>query len=147
MKKPTWAEIEALAEKHNAQYSIRELQRFTRDCTFPPDLIAKFWPKATPRRLAMVQGLTRYHGAPCKQHDQTERFVSNSICVICNTERVRAAHLRDRQRAFAATLGAARCARTARRLGFVGGGHRLFGLCDGRHCGVKLRLGLRLSFL
>lgn len=95
MKKPTWPEIEALAVRHNVQYSVRELQRFTRDCAFPPDLIAKFWPKATPRRLAMVQGLTRYHGAPCKQHDQTERFVSNSICVICNTERVRAAHLRD----------------------------------------------------
>ncbi len=95
MKKPTWPEVCALAEKHNAQYSVRELQRFTRDCAFPPDLIALFWPNATPRRLAMVQGLTRYHGAPCKRHDQTERFVSSTVCVICNAERMRAAHLRD----------------------------------------------------
>ena len=95
MKKPTWPEVCALAERYGVEYSILELQRFTRDCVFPPRLIALFWPKATPRRLAMVQGLTRYHGAPCKQHDQTERFVSNSICVICNTERVRAARLRD----------------------------------------------------
>ena len=95
MKKPTWPEVCALAERTGVEYSIRELQRFTRDCAFPAELVALFWPKAPPRRLAMVQGLTRYHGAPCKQHEQTERFVSSNICVICNNERRRAAYLRD----------------------------------------------------
>ena len=87
MKKPTWPEIEALAEKHNVQYSVRELQRFTRDCAFPTDLIAKFWPKATPRRLAMVQGLTRYHGRPCCSCGNTERYVCYSNCVECSRVR------------------------------------------------------------
>ena len=87
MKKPTWPEVCALAEKHNAQYSVRELQRFTRDCAFPPDLIAKFWPKATPRRLAMVQGLTRYHGSPCRKCGATLRTVPGGHCVACERER------------------------------------------------------------
>ena len=83
MKKPTWPEIEALAVRHNVQYSVRELQRFTRDCTFPPALIAKFWPKVSARRQAFLQGLTRYHGSPCPRHGTTERYVSNCKCVEC----------------------------------------------------------------
>ena len=83
MKKPTWAEIEALAVRHNVQYSILELQRFTRDGVFPPRLIAKFWPKASTRRQAFLQGQTRYHGSLCPRHDTTERYVCNCKCVDC----------------------------------------------------------------
>lgn len=83
MKKPTWAEIEALAVRHNIQYSVREMQRFTRCGAFPPDLIAKFWPKASTRRQAFLQGETRYHGSPCPRHGTTERVVSNCNCVDC----------------------------------------------------------------
>ena len=87
MKKPTWQEIEALAEKHNAQYSIRELQRFTRNCAFPPALIAKFWPKASTRRQAFLQGETRYHGSPCRKCGATLRTVPGGHCVTCARER------------------------------------------------------------
>lgn len=95
MKKPTWPEVCALAERTGVEYSIRELQRFTRDCVFPAELVALFWPKANARRLAMVQGHARYSGNLCPRHDTTERFVSSNICVICNNERRRAAYLRD----------------------------------------------------
>ena len=87
MKKPTWPEVCALAERTGVEYSILELQRFTRDCAFPPDLIAKFWPKATPRRLAMVQGQTRYHGSPCRKCGATWRTVPGGHCVACERER------------------------------------------------------------
>jgi hypothetical protein len=83
MKKPTWPEVCALAERTGVEYSVRELQRFTRDCAFPPDLIAKFWPKASARRQAFLQGQTRYHGSLCHRHDTTERYVSNCKCVDC----------------------------------------------------------------
>ena len=83
MKKPTWQEIEALAERTGVEYSILELQRFTRCGVFPPSLIAKFWPKASARQQAFLQGLTRYHGSLCPRHDTTERYVSNCKCVDC----------------------------------------------------------------
>lgn len=83
MKKPTWPEVIALAEKHDTKYSVLELQRFTRDGVFPADLVAKFWPKATPRQSSMLRGLTRYHGKPCGTHGTTERFVCCRTCVEC----------------------------------------------------------------
>lgn len=83
MKKPTWPEVRALAERHGVDYSILELQRFTRCGVFPPHLIAKFWPKASTRRQAFLQGLTRYHGSLCPRHDTTERYVCNCKCVDC----------------------------------------------------------------
>ena len=83
MKKPTWPEVCALAERYGVEYSILELQRFTRDCVFPPRLIAKFWPKASTRRQAFLQGQTRYHGSLCPRHDTTERYVCNCKCVDC----------------------------------------------------------------
>lgn len=95
MKKPTWPEVCALAERHGVEYSIRELQRFTRDCIFPSDLIAKFWPDANARRLAMVQGLSRYHGNPCPRHSTTERFVCNAACVVCQAEYRRSEYHRN----------------------------------------------------
>ena len=97
MKKPTWPEIEALAVRHNVQYSILELQRFTRNCAFPPRLIAKFWPKASTRRQAFLQGLTRYHGSPCPRHGTTERFVCNAICVACKAEYRRSVYHRNKE--------------------------------------------------
>ena len=87
MKKPTWAEIEALAERTGVEYSVLELQRFTRDCAFPPDLIAKFWPKASTRRQAFLQGQTRYHGSPCRKCGATWRTVPGGHCVACERER------------------------------------------------------------
>ncbi len=88
MKKPTWAEIEALAEKHDDLiYSIKELQRFTRDCMFPADLVALFWPSATQRQQAMMQGLKRYHGAPCRNCGNTLRYVVSKNCVECQHQR------------------------------------------------------------
>ena len=105
MKKPTWQEIEALAERTGVEYSILELQRFTRDCAFPPDLIAKFWPKASNRRAAFLQGLTRYHGSLCPRHDTTERYVSNCKCVDCclaiNRDRYRRDPDADKRRSAA----------------------------------------------
>lgn len=83
MKKPDWPEVCALAERTGVEYSILELQRFTRDGVFPPALIAKFWPKASARRQAFLQGQTRYHGSLCHRHDTTERYVSNCKCVDC----------------------------------------------------------------
>ena len=87
MKKPNWAEIEALAVRTGVEYSILELQRFTRDGVFPSDLIAKFWPKASTRRQAFLQGETRYHGRPCCSCGNTERYVCCSNCVECSRER------------------------------------------------------------
>lgn len=87
MKKPTWPEIEALAERYGVEYSILELQRFTRDCVFPPDLIAKFWPKASTRRQAFLQGETKYHGSPCRKCGATLRTVPGGHCVACERER------------------------------------------------------------
>ncbi len=87
MKKPTWPEVCALAERTGVEYSVLELQRFTRDCAFPPDLIAKFWPKATPRRQAFLQGQTRYHGSLCRKCGATLRTVPGGHCVACERER------------------------------------------------------------
>ena len=87
MKKPTWAEIEALAVRTGVEYSILELQRFTRDGVFPSDLIAKFWPKASTRRQAFLQGETRYHGSPCSKCGATWRTVPGGHCVTCARER------------------------------------------------------------
>lgn len=95
MKKPTWPEIEALAERYGVEYSVLELQRFTRCGAFPSDLIAKFWPKASTRRVAFLQGLTRYHGSLCPRHDTTERYVSNCKCVDCCLAINRDAYRRD----------------------------------------------------
>lgn len=99
MKKPTWPEIEALAERHGVEYSVRELQRFTRDCVFPPDLIALFWPKASTRRQAFLQGQTRYHGSPCCSCGNTERYVSHSNCVECSRVRTQRRYHADPQKA------------------------------------------------
>ena len=87
MKKPTWPEIEALAERTGVEYSVLELQRFTRDGVFPSDLIAKFWPKASARRVAFLQGETRYHGSPCSKCGATLRTVPGGHCVACERER------------------------------------------------------------
>lgn len=95
MKKPTWAEIEALAERTGVEYSVLELQRFTRDCAFPPDLIALFWPKASARRQAFLQGQTRYHGSPCPRHGTTERVVCSRKCTDCCIARSRDRYHRD----------------------------------------------------
>lgn len=97
MKKPTWAEIESLAEKHDDLiYSVRELQRFTRDCVFPADLVALFWPSATQRQQAMVQGLKRYHGSPCPRHGTTERVVCSRKCTDCCIARSRDRYHRNK---------------------------------------------------
>ena len=103
MKKPTWAEIEALAVRHNVQYSILELQRFTRDGVFPPRLIAKFWPKASTRRQAFLQGLTRYHGRPCCSCGNTERYVCCSNCVECSRVRTQRRYHADPQKYMSRT--------------------------------------------
>ena len=87
MKKPDWPEIEALAERHGVEYSVLELQRFTRCGAFPPDLIAKFWPKASSRRVAFLRGETRYHGSPCSKCGATWRTVPGGHCVTCARER------------------------------------------------------------
>lgn len=87
MKKPTWPEVCALAERHGVEYSILELQRFTRDCIFPPALIAKFWPKASTRRQAFLQGETKYHGSPCRKCGASLRTVPGGHCVACERER------------------------------------------------------------
>ena len=87
MKKPTWPEVCALAERYGVEYSILELQRFTRDGVFPSDLIAKFWPKASTRRQAFLQGETRYHGSPCSKCGATWRTVPGGHCVTCARER------------------------------------------------------------
>lgn len=87
MKKPTWPEVCALAERTGVEYSVLELQRFTRDCAFPPDLIALFWPSASARRQAFLQGQTRYHGSPCRKCGATLRTVPGAHCVACERER------------------------------------------------------------
>lgn len=87
MKKPDWPEVCALAERTGVEYSILELQRFTRDGVFPPALIAKFWPKASARRQAFLQGQTRYHGSPCRKCGATLRTVPGGHCVACERER------------------------------------------------------------
>ena len=96
MKKPTWPEVCALAERTGVEYSVLELQRFTRDGVFPSDLIAKFWPKASTRRVAFLQGLTRYHGSPCPRHGTTERVVCSRKCTDCCIARSRDRYHRNK---------------------------------------------------
>lgn len=99
MKKPTWPEVCALAERHGVEYSVLELQRFTRCGAFPPDLIAKFWPKASTRRAAFLRGETRYHGSPCCSCGNTERYVCYSNCVECSRVRTQRRYHADPQKA------------------------------------------------
>ena len=99
MKKPTWPEIEALAERHEVDYSILELQRFTRERAFPPALVAKFWPDASARRQAFLQGLTTYYGRPCCRCGNTKRYVSHLNCAECSRVRTQLRYYADPQKA------------------------------------------------
>lgn len=42
------------------------------------------------RRTLHKQGVTRYHGKPCKYGHGTERFTTNGVCVTCHKERSKA---------------------------------------------------------